>query len=87
MDSLTYKQLSNDLQKGMMRLTEQLEEAVDGDLSEEEVTDAVSAARQKLADYEEALSRFDGDAGKRASFEEKFAESVAEIRAALTQLT
>lgn len=86
MDTLTYKQLYGDLQKGMRRLTEQLESAVDGDLDADETQEAIAAARQKLADYEESLSRFGDDADKRGSFEQDFADSVGEIRQALSKL-
>ncbi len=86
MDSLEYKKLLVAFGEGLMRLTEQLESAVDGELSKGDVRASVAAARSKLAQYEEFLSRFGEDTGKRQDFEKQFTKRLSEIRESLTQL-
>jgi hypothetical protein len=87
MDSLTYKRLANALDDGLREVNEQLEIAMLGELDADEVQEAVGAARRKIADYEESLSRFGDDAGKRDSFVERFAQPLDYMRRALTQLS
>ena len=86
MDSLTYKGLVTTFDKGLMRLTERLESAVDGDLSKAETKETVAAVRSKLAEYDDCLAKFGSDAATRGDFEKRFKAPVRELLDGLAKL-
>lgn len=59
MDSLVYKTLLTDFQRGLQRAVENIELAADGDLAGADRIEAVAAARRKLHEYEQCLAVLD----------------------------
>lgn len=51
MDSLAYKTLLTEFQKGLQRTSEDIESAADGDINGDEKARAILAAKNKLQEY------------------------------------
>lgn len=84
MDSLAFKTLLIDFQKGLQRTSEDIESAADGDIEGDEKARAILAAKAKLQEYANCIEVLANEpAVLRQQFVDQFAYDLDNLRSNL----